>query len=157
MQLPFAPLRARVMLTNEHFSNAYSRVARAVVDYLPRDRSLLSFHKGDIINIINRDSTGWWKGKIGGMSRPLANRVRWCAVASPARDDSRFCFLVTDKVGQFPKDNVQVLILKPGTTGEEYIDSPRAPSLKQRLMVPIPPSFLHPAVEASVLTTFYSR
>ncbi len=41
----------------------------------------------------------------------------------------------TDKVGQFPKDNVEVLILKPGSTGKDYADSPRAPSLKQRLMV----------------------
>lgn len=81
-----------------------SWVARAVVDYLPRDRSLLSFHKGEIVTIISRDASGWWKGKID------------------------------DKVGQFPKDNVEVLILKPGSTGKDYAESPRAPSLKQRLM-----------------------
>lgn len=69
-----------------------------------RDRSLLSFHKGEIVTIISRDASGWWKGKI------------------------------EDKVGQFPKDNVEVLILKPGSTGKDYAESPRAPSLKQRLM-----------------------
>lgn len=42
------------------------RVARATVDYLPRDRSLLSFHKGEIITIVSRDASGWWKGKIEG-------------------------------------------------------------------------------------------
>ncbi|ELR25383.1 SH3 domain containing protein [Acanthamoeba castellanii str. Neff] len=68
------------------------------------DRSLLSFHKGEIVTIISRDASGWWKGKI------------------------------EDKVGQFPKDNVEVLILKPGSTGKDYAESPRAPSLKQRLM-----------------------
>jgi hypothetical protein len=39
-----------------------------------RDRSLLSFHKGEIVTIISRDASGWWKGKIEG--KPSAD-IMW--------------------------------------------------------------------------------
>ena len=35
-------------------------------DYTSRDPVELTIHVGDIITVLNEDSSGWWKGKEGG-------------------------------------------------------------------------------------------
>lgn len=38
---------------------------RALYDYQSQDDSSLSFHKGDVIEVLTRLETGWWDGLLG--------------------------------------------------------------------------------------------
>src|SRR5690348_16100015 len=40
---------------------------RALYDYEADDRTSLSFHEGDIIQVITRLESGWWDGVINGV------------------------------------------------------------------------------------------
>lgn len=40
---------------------------RALYDYEADDRTSLSFHQGDIIQVINQLESGWWDGVINGV------------------------------------------------------------------------------------------
>jgi hypothetical protein len=39
---------------------------KATFDYLATEPGELSIKKGDIINVLEEDDTGWWKGELKG-------------------------------------------------------------------------------------------
>lgn len=45
---------------------AEHRRVRAVFDYLATEPGELSIKKGDLIGVLEEDSTGWWKGELNG-------------------------------------------------------------------------------------------
>ena len=58
---------------------------RALYDYVADDRTSLSFHRGDIIQVITQLETGWWDGIINGVRGWFPSN--YCAVVSAADDD----------------------------------------------------------------------
>ena len=41
-------------------------LARAIADYKPQTETELAFTKNDILEIYERDPSGWWKGRLNG-------------------------------------------------------------------------------------------
>ncbi|KAM3083753.1 cell division cycle-related protein [Clarireedia jacksonii] len=64
-----AAKRASPPLMNGLLSNAPQTVmyVRALYDYEADDRTSLSFHEGDIIQVITQLESGWWDGVINGV------------------------------------------------------------------------------------------
>ena len=60
---------------------------RALYDYVADDRTSLSFHQGDIIQVITQLETGWWDGIINGVRGWFPSN--YCAVVSGTDDDGR--------------------------------------------------------------------
>lgn len=50
---------------------------RALYTYEPQDPAELAFQEGDIINVLQRDDSGWWQGELHGVIKvfPFAD---WC-------------------------------------------------------------------------------
>jgi hypothetical protein len=62
---PISPTSPLVSTLTSHF-------VQALHDYLPsnsnnQDVSCLFFKKGSIIEVFNRDNSGWWDGQLGGV------------------------------------------------------------------------------------------
>ena len=60
---------------------------RALYDYDADDRTSLSFHQGDIIQVITQLESGWWDGIIHGVRGWFPSN--YCAVVSPPFEDGR--------------------------------------------------------------------
>lgn len=59
---------------------------RALYDYVADDRTSLSFHQGDLIQVITQLETGWWDGIINGVRGWFPSN--YCAVVSAADEDA---------------------------------------------------------------------
>jgi len=60
---------------------------RALYDYEADDRTSLSFHQGDIIQVITQLESGWWDGIIDGVRGWFPSN--YCAVVTGSDDDGR--------------------------------------------------------------------
>ncbi|KXN88122.1 Cell division control protein 25 [Leucoagaricus sp. SymC.cos] len=50
----------------EAFDDTYQALfCKAMYDYTAQDASALSFHRGDIIEVLNQQPSGWWDGLLG--------------------------------------------------------------------------------------------
>eukprot|EP01102_Stenamoeba_stenopodia_P005724 TRINITY_DN1645_c0_g1_i4.p1 TRINITY_DN1645_c0_g1~~TRINITY_DN1645_c0_g1_i4.p1 ORF type:complete len:547 (+),score=112.75 TRINITY_DN1645_c0_g1_i4:170-1810(+) len=60
--------------------------ARALYDYASSDPKELSFAKGDLINILGKDASGWWQGELNGAHGLFpSNFVEEIVVTAPPR------------------------------------------------------------------------
>ncbi|KAF2165046.1 hypothetical protein M409DRAFT_55948 [Zasmidium cellare ATCC 36951] len=66
-------------------STAGQLYVRALYDYDADDRTSLSFHQGDIIQVITQLESGWWDGVIRGVRGWFPSN--YCAVVAPPYED----------------------------------------------------------------------
>jgi len=60
--------------------------ARALYDYASTDPKELSFIKGDVINVLGKDASGWWQGELNGLHGLFpSNFVEEIVVTAPPR------------------------------------------------------------------------
>jgi son of sevenless-like protein len=78
--------RASPILMNGFSSNAPQPVmyVRALYDYEADDRTSLSFHEGDVIQVITQLESGWWDGVINGVRGWFPSN--YCQVVSNPED-----------------------------------------------------------------------
>lgn len=81
-----AAYRTSPTLMNGFSNNAPQLViyVRALYDYEADDRTSLSFHEGDIIQVINQLESGWWDGVINGVRGWFPSN--YCQVISNPED-----------------------------------------------------------------------
>jgi son of sevenless-like protein len=54
------------LLEQDLYDEAYQGLfCKALYDYTAQDASALSFRRGDIIEVLNRQPSGWWDGLLG--------------------------------------------------------------------------------------------
>jgi hypothetical protein len=61
---------------------------RATFDYVATESGELSIRKGDIINVIERDETGWWKGELKGLVGFFPSNFSEVLPATPSEEAS---------------------------------------------------------------------
>jgi son of sevenless-like protein len=107
-----APRRRSPPLMNGILGNAPQPVmyVRALYDYEADDRTSLSFHEGDEIQVITQLESGWWDGVINGVRG-------WFP--------SNYCQVITNPEPDVPKSNAEAA---DGPDAAAYLgssDSPR--------------------------------
>lgn len=61
---------------------------RATFDYVATESGELSIRKGDLINVLEMDETGWWKGELRGLIGFFPSNFSEVLPATPAEESS---------------------------------------------------------------------
>ncbi|KAI9856505.1 MAG: hypothetical protein M1813_008883 [Trichoglossum hirsutum] len=84
-----SPRRRKPVVMNGHTGVAPppGMYVRALYDYEADDQTSLSFHQGDIIQVITQLDSGWWDGVINGVRGWFPSN--YCALVTGPDDDGR--------------------------------------------------------------------
>lgn len=64
-------------------------------DYTANNEDELSFSKGQLINVLNKDDADWWQGEINGMTGLFpSNYVKMTTDSDPSQQCKRHLFLI---------------------------------------------------------------
>jgi son of sevenless-like protein len=96
---------------------------RALYDYEADDRTSLSFHEGDVIQVITQLESGWWDGVINGVRGWFPSN--YCQIVSADEVDNKQNGLNSDQSEEDAEDEDEYTEEEEDQYDEEELDSER--------------------------------